>query len=171
MRLDARIGGVLVAPRRTLAALAAGEARAGDVTLLLVLRVVCAEVVGLVRAGLLVRDEGLGAGISAVLSTFTAILPDLVAILAGGMLLSALVHKGARGWGRAFDLAAYAWIPYLAVKTMSAIVYTALQVLPSARVEYWSTVVGVAWGLVVWAFAVQAARVPADAPPPSENAS
>ena len=55
MRFDARIGGILVAPRRTLARLVDGEARARDVVWLLAAKLVAGQLPEVVRAGLLAR--------------------------------------------------------------------------------------------------------------------
>lgn len=164
----ARIGGVLAAPRRTLARLAGGEARPGDIAWLLLVRLVAGELDRLVRAALLARDSGLGDGVQYALSTVTAVLPDLVGILLAGLLLGLFVSRGTRGHGRAFDLAAYAWVPYLAVTLARALYYTARGAPPSDEAELAFDVVGVGWSALVWALALAAARAPDDAAAPAD---
>ena len=167
LSFDARIGGVLVAPRRTLARLAAGEARPGDVAWLLVLRLVCGELDRLVRAALLVRDSGLMDGVQYALSTVTTVVPDLFGILLAGLVLGLFVSRGARGYGRAFDLASYAWVPYLTVTVARALIYTARGYPPSDAADLAFDAFGVGWSAVVWALALLEARAPDDAPPPA----
>jgi hypothetical protein len=161
MTFTERIGGVLVAPRRTFAALAAGEARAGDVTWLLVLRVVAGDLPRIVRAFLLGRELGPMAGLQSLLMVVRDRLPDVVGILAAGVLMQMLTSKEARGHGRAFDVAGYAWIPYLAVQLAGALVLTALQRPATPQLELTVDLVGVAAALAVWTVALVEARRPA----------
>lgn len=158
-----RIGGILAAPRRTLMRLAAGEARPSDLGWLLALRIGCGELDRLVRALLLIRAEGLLAGVQAALAVTTVVLPDVAGLLLAGLLLGLFVPRGARGYGRAFDLAAYAWVPYLAVSVAKALFYTARGLPPAADVELMVDAVGVGWGALVWGMALDAARRPAEA--------
>lgn len=158
---DARIGGVLVAPRRTLGRLAAGEARASDVVWLLVARLVAGELPRLVRALVMARDYGGRVGLNALLAVVRDLMPDVLGILIGGFVLQLFVPRGARGYGRSFDLAAYAWIPYLAVELVGALGYTVRGYAPSATANGVITGVALAWALAVWTLALlQARRLP-----------
>src|SRR3989442_757725 len=70
---------------------------------------------------------GAGAAVRALLQAAASALPDALAILIGAVALS--LFGGARpgGAARELDLAAYAWIPYLAVRLLAALAATALQ--------------------------------------------
>ncbi|MDB4970303.1 MAG: hypothetical protein JWN44_5992 [Myxococcales bacterium] len=149
-----RVGGVLVAPRSTMARLAAGEARASDVMWLVVARVVAGELDQFARAWSMVRQIGVGFGAQQMLATFTVVLPDVCGILVAGMVLSFFVPKTTR----AFDLAAYAWIPYLATMVIGALYFTARGYPPSVRASNIVTAVGVAWAVVTWTVGMLAAR-------------
>ncbi len=156
MTFEERIGGVLVAPRRTLARLAAGEARASDVAWLIVLRLVAGELDRLARAIYVAREIGVGFAAQEVLATASAVLPDVVGILAAGMLLQLLSrHK------HAFDVAAYAWVPYLAVHVAGALWFTFRQYAPSPRAQLVLELLGLGWALPVWMIAlVETRRAP-----------
>jgi hypothetical protein len=151
-----RIGGVLVAPRSTMGRLAAGEARAGDIAWLLVARVVAGELDQLARAWVLARQIGIAFGLQSVLGTFTAVLPDLCGILVAGMVMGLFAPRTTR----AFDLAAYAWVPYLAVTMVGALYFTAAAEPPSPRALDVITGIGVAWAIVVWTLGLVATRKP-----------
>jgi hypothetical protein len=159
-----RIGGVLVAPRATLLRLAAGEARAGDVAWLMCGWLVAGWMPLLVRAVLTGAEAGVDAGLFGLLQTFQQLLPDVLGILLAGMLMSLFVPKGARGYGRSADLAAYAWVPYLTLQVAGSLVYSALGRGPSPAATQWVTGAALAWAVAVWALALDAARTPA---PPS----
>jgi hypothetical protein len=161
-----RIGGVLVTPRRTMERLAAGEARAGDVAWLLVARVMAGELDQLARAWALARQIGVGFGLQSALATFTAVLPDVCGILVAGMVMGLFAPRTAR----AFDVAAYAWVPYLAVTMLGALYYTARGYPPSGRGLDVITGVGVAWAMAVWTFGLLATRV-VTPPAPREGAA
>lgn len=168
MRFDERIGGVLVAPRRTFARLVGGEARASDVAWLLVLRLVAGELDRFVRAFAVARDIGVGFAAQEVLAISATVLPDVVGILAAGMLLQLFARQK-----NAFDVAAYAWVPYLVVQVAGALYNTARAVAPSPRARDLLEAAGVAWALATWLVALMAARrapVDHDASPPTVTA-
>lgn len=156
-----RIGGVLAAPRRTLDALAAGEARAGDVAWLLCARLVAGELPRLVRAWLTGRELGAGVGVQSALAVVRDLLPDIVGILIAGVVMGLFVGKQARGYGRTLDLASYAWIPYLTVALGAALFFTARGYPPSDGTQLAVQLVGLAWAIAVWGVALVAARRPA----------
>ena len=148
-----RIGGVLATPRRTFARLIAGEARASDVAWLLVFRLVAGELDRFAHAIAVAREFGVGAAAQEILMVSAVVLPDVVGILAAGMLLSLFAKiKGA------FDVAAYVWIPYLAVQLAAALAFTARGYPPSPRAQTILEVVGVAWAAAVWMVALVEAR-------------
>jgi hypothetical protein len=156
MRFDERIGGVLVAPRKTFARFLGGEARASDVAILLVLRLVAGELDRFVRAVFIARDIGVGFAAQETLAIASTVLPDVVGILAAGMLLQLLAKQK-----NAFDVAAYAWVPYLTVQLAGALWFTARGYAPSSRVRELLEGAGVAWALAVWIVAlVEARRAP-----------
>jgi hypothetical protein len=156
-----RTGGVLVAPRTTLARLAGGEARAGDVAWLMCGWLVAGWMSRLVRALLLGAEAGIESGVMGVLQTCQQLLPDVLGVLVAGVVMSLFVPKGARGAGRTADLAAYAWVPYLAVQLGGSLVFTALGRPPSQAATQWVTGAALTWAVVVWALALDAARAPA----------
>jgi hypothetical protein len=159
-----RIGGILVEPRRTLARLAAGELRAGDIGWLVLAWLVAAYLPQLVHAALLGRAVGVEAGFQAVLSTVSALLPDVLGILVAGIVMSFFLPRSARS--NALDLAAYAWIPYLAVQLAGSFVFTLRGRAASPLVQELVTAAGLVWALVIWALALAAAK-DAVSPPPS----
>jgi hypothetical protein len=154
---DERIGGVLSTPRATFARLAAGEARPSDVAWLVVLRLVAGELDRFARAIAVMREFGVGAAAQEVLMVSSAVMPDVVGILAAGMLLQ-LFSRGKN----AFDVAAYAWIPYLAVQLAGALYFSARGYAPSARTHTIIEGAGVAWAVAVWIIAlVELRKLPA----------
>jgi len=158
MRFDERIGGVLAAPRRTFARLGAGEARPSDIAWLLVFKLVADRLDALARAIGTARDLGIGPAAQEVLATASAVLPDVVGILAAGILMQ--LFSRAR---RAFDVAAYAWVPYLAVQLAGALVMTALRVAPGHELRALLDGAGVAAALAAWVVAlVELRKLPAE---------
>jgi hypothetical protein len=149
MTFDERIGGVLIAPRATFARLAAGEARPSDVAWLLVLRLVAGELDRFARAIAVMREFGIGAGAQEVLMVSSAVMPDIVGILAAGVMLQLFARAK-----NAFDVAAYAWIPYLAVQLGGALYFSARGYAPSARAHTIIEGAGVAWAVAVWIVAL-----------------
>lgn len=159
MSFDERIGGVLATPRKTFARLAAGEARAGDVAWLVVLRLVVGELDRFVRAFAIGREFGAGAAVQEILMTARVVLPDVVGILAAGVMLQLFCRSK-----HAFDLAAYAWVPYLTVTLAGALWFTARGQSPSPRATSIVEGAGLAWAVAAWVVAlVQARKLPAEA--------
>ena len=148
-----RIGGVLVAPRRTFARLVAGEARPSDIAWLIVLRLVAGELDRFAHAIAVAREFGVGAAAQEVLTVSTVVLPDIVGILAAGVMLQLFCKAK-----HAFDVAAYVWIPYLAVQLAFALGFTALRQAPSPRAQTAAQLAGVAWAAAVWMIALVEAR-------------
>ena len=151
-----RIGGILVEPRRTLARLAAGELRAGDIGWLVLAWLVAAYLPQLVHAVLLGRAAGVEAGFQALLSTVSALLPDVLGILVAGIVMSLFLPRSART--SALDLAAYAWVPYLAVQLAGSFIFTLRGRAASPLVQELVTAVGLGWAVVIWALALAAAK-------------
>ncbi|MCU1278501.1 MAG: hypothetical protein JWM53_2047 [bacterium] len=159
-RFDERIGGVLIAPRRTFARLLAGEARASDVAWLILLRLVAGELDRLARAVAIGRELGAGAAAQETLMTARVVLPDVVGILAAGMVMQLLSRAK-----NAFDVAAYAWIPYLAVTLAGALWFTLRGHAPSPRATSIVEGAGLAWAMAAWIVAlVEARKLGAEAP-------
>lgn len=153
MTFAERIGGVLVAPRKTFAALAAGAARPSDVALLVILRLVAGELDRLARAIGTARDIGIGAAAQEILATSSAVLPDVVGILAAGVVMQLFTRAK-----HAFDVAAYVWIPYLAVQVVGALAFTALRRPEPPLVQKILMWTGVAWAAAAWIVALVEAR-------------
>jgi hypothetical protein len=149
MTFSERIGGVLVAPRKTFAQLAAGAARPGDVALLVLFRFVAGELDRLARAVGTARDIGVGAAAQEVLATASVVLPDIVGILAAGVVMQLFTRAK-----NAFDVAAYVWIPYLAVQLAGALAYSALRQPQPPRVHVILEWAGVAWAAATWIVAL-----------------
>ena len=132
MRFVERIGGVLVAPRDTFARAGGGRRRApSDVALAAdVARSSPASSIAWRAPSALARDIGVGA----------AAAGDPGDVAAGAARHRR--HPRRPAWScssfvarraRAFDVAAYAWVPYLVVQLAGALVFTALGAAPSAR--------------------------------------
>jgi hypothetical protein len=158
-----RVGGVLVAPRATMARLVGGEARARDVVFLLLGKLLAGELPSLVRAWLMFRDAGAGAGLQALFMVTRELLPDVLGILIAGVAMSFFVGKESRGYGRTVDVAAYAWIPYLAFELLAALFFSVRGVLPSPNVQFAVDALAVAWAVAVWTLGLVAARAPKEA--------
>ena len=166
MTLSERIGGVLVAPRKTFALLAAGAARPSDVALLVVLRLVAGELDRFARAIGTARDIGVSAAAQEILATTSVVLPDIVGILAAGVVMQLFARAK-----NAFDVAAYVWIPYLAVQLGGALLYSALRHPEPARVRVLLEWAGVAWAAGVWIVAlVELRKLPPEAQAPEVKA-
>ena len=149
MSFSERIGGVLVAPRKTFAILAAGAARPSDVALLVVLRLVAGELDRFARAIAVMREFGVGAAAQEVLMVSSAVMPDVVGILAAGVMLQLFARAK-----NAFDVAAYTWIPYLAVQLAGALYFSARGYAPSPRAHAIVEGAGVAWAVAAWIVAL-----------------
>jgi hypothetical protein len=167
--LAERVGGVLVAPRRALALAAEAPAGRGlaDVTWLIAAKLVASEAPRLVRAGAKLVGLGVGDGLRAFVDAAAQVLPDAVGVLVASMVMSLLVPASAtpatpepstKLRAGAIDLAAYAWVPYLAVELAAALAFTALRRAPT-RIEHGAiTAVALAWALAVWVVGLLALR-------------
>jgi hypothetical protein len=153
MRFDERIGGVLAAPRSTFARLGAGEARPGDVAWLMAFRLVAGELDRFARAFAVGREFGVGAAAQEILMITRVLLPDIVGILAAGVLLQLFARSK-----HAFDVAAYTWIPYLTVTLADALYFTARGYAPSPRTLSLVEGAGVAWAAATWIIALMTMR-------------
>ena len=158
MTFSERIGGALVRPRALLSDGAAARHGVSDVAVLLALRVVAGETPLLARGVLGVPVLGPAALLRGVVQAVQSILPDLLGILLGGMLLGLLAGKRGAGRGREQEMAAYAWLPYLAVTLAKALLDTALQRLPSRAEELATTALALGWSALVWGIALVEAR-------------
>ncbi len=150
-----RIGGVLVAPRRTLGAVAAGEGGLRDVTLLLLLRLVAGETVQLAKGIAAMPSLGFAEGAREMLRAAMAILPDAIGMLIGAVVMALFAGRHAKG--RELDVASYAWVPYLAVQLAASLVETALGWRAHAF-DVAVAVVAVGWAALVWGIGLRALR-------------
>lgn len=148
--LAARVGGALVAPRRALAEAAAEPSGRGfrDVSWLIAARLVAGETPRLVRALARLRAFGLLEGARSLAQVASQVLPDVVGVLVASLLMS-LFASGPRARA-ASDVAAYAWVPYLAVELASALAFTALGRAPTATEKHVTDAIAIAWALAVW---------------------
>lgn len=167
------IGGALVSPRSTLRRIAlTDEGGLGDVGLLLGARFLVDAAPSLARALLwLPRGEPLPA-IQGVLQTLSRLLPDVVAIVLGALALALFAGRGrdaAAGRGRELDLAAYAWVPWVAVQVAAMAIHVALGRVPSATERQLAQLVGLTWSAVLWATALWVLRHPVRATMDSTN--
>jgi hypothetical protein len=144
-----RIGGVLVAPRRALRAAARSGGGLRDVGWLMVARLVCGEAPRLVRAAVRVQ-LGVDAALGDLLSVLSTVLPDVTGVLLAAVVLSLLGKRT----GAAIDLAAYAWVPYLAVELVGALAFSALGRAPSLWERRALDGGALAWALAVWIVAL-----------------
>ena len=154
-----RVGGVLVAPRRTLAGVVEGKGGLGDVAVLMVLRLLAEQMDVLARAVLgfsMLGARGLMAGIAGAASP---LLPELLGILLGAVVIALApgkLMKGARG--RELDIAGFAWVPFLAVRMVGALVFTGLGRAPVRGEEYAIDGIALAWAGGVLALGILAAQ-------------
>jgi hypothetical protein len=153
-----RVGAVIVSPRRAMRAAAAAPAGQGgrDVAWLIVLRLVAGETPRIARALVRGIESGPATGLSALLSTAGEVLPDVIGILIGAIAMALFAGRG-RG-ERALDLAAYAWVPYLAVELGAALLFSALGHEPSAVARHVTDAIAVGWAIAVWAIGLGTAR-------------
>ena len=139
-----RIGNALIAPRKAIK-----EARASDIAWLLLFRVIAGETPRIAR-GLVRGYEGnVQAMVSGIVGAFSAVLPDLLGILIGAILLSLFVRSQ-----RTLDVAAIAWVPYLAVELCGALLFSALGRPMRPMEEHAIDLVAVGWATAVWILGV-----------------
>jgi hypothetical protein len=153
-----RIGGVLAAPRRTFARLAGGEAHAADIAWLLAGWLVAGDLPGLARCVVMAHAFDVWTGVQQLLRVVSsALLPSILGVMLAGLLLSLLAPRKRRARADAFDLAAYAWVPYLAVQLAGSLAYSLLGREPGDRARMIVTGVGLVWAVAAWACALLAA--------------
>jgi hypothetical protein len=163
-RYTARLHAALFSPRAAAAALCRGEGGGlRDAGWLLLLRLLCSEAQVLVRGALRVRTEGAGALTGALLQAAGALLPDLLLITGGGVLLGLALRGRERALppGTTIDLAAQAWIGWLAVHSVSALVLTLLQRAPGEGLRTAVQVLALGAFARGWGYAFVAARAAA----------
>jgi hypothetical protein len=164
-----RIGGVLASPRRTFARLTAGEARASDVAWLMVAWLVAGYLPDLVRCVLLARAFDVPTGLQLLLKLIAqALLQSILGVLLAGLVLSLFLPRQRARRVDAFDLAAYAWIPYLTVQLGGTLIWSALGLSRTARAQNIADAIGVAWALAAWACALAAALSATEPSEPTE---
>ncbi len=142
-----RIGAVLVAPRQAVRQIAAGQG-GRDVAWLLAARVVAGETPRLARALVRGWEGNLQSAIYGALEAAAAVLPDVLGILFGAILLA--LFAGRKKPDRTLDIAAQAWIPYLAVELAGALLFTAVGRPMKSIEEHAFDVFAVGWASLVW---------------------
>lgn len=160
-----RLGAPLVEPRAAMRRAVDGPAGRGtaDVTILILLAWVAEQLRGLVHAWFRGRELGVGAALQTVLILLRAILPLALAILVGALVLSVLAGRR-RGpapetpRADAVDLTACAAVPFVLVTAAADLIVALLRRAPSPTVATVVLVIGCAWSLVPWLFAVLALR-------------
>lgn len=176
-----RIGGVLTRPRPTLADAACGPSHGvRDVAILLALRVCAGETIDLARAAFALPSLGAVAGLRGLLHAVLAIAPDVLGILVGSIVMGLFAGKAAvRGRELAgalppacsrssvgYDVAVYAWVPYLAVTLAAALIFAALRRPPGSLLDGAVAAVAVGWSAVVWALGLaELRRAPSEGAP------
>ncbi len=124
--LATRIGLALVAPRRAFELADASGGRAGltDVATLLVLKFLCVEARAIVAAAWTMVSVGFLPGLGSLAPRLQAAIGlDLLLVFGGGAFLTLAAGKR-RSPARDFDLAAVAWLPYLALSLAASLVIT-----------------------------------------------
>jgi hypothetical protein len=157
-----RVGGVLVSPRATLAHAATAGDGLFDVALLLGLKVAASETVALGRAILAVPALGAASLLRGLVHAISAVTFDVAAILVAAMAMRLFTRRG--GPARELDLAAYAWVPYLAVTLVVWLVDTALGRSPGVVEATVARVLALGWASAAWLLGLLALRAVPPAP-------
>ena len=144
-----RIGRAVLFPHKASRALIQGE-RGGlrDAALLLVPRLLMSETQHLTAQLRELQQGGLRAGFTVLTDAFSALLPDLLGILLGGVLMSLLLGEKERRLrpGLTLDLSAQAWLGWLFLHVLASLAQTLLQrplgppwaaVLPRVAIAVW----------------------------------
>lgn len=158
-----RVGAALVAPRHALAIADTGRGGAGDLAILLALDFLATETRAIVAALWTIVVASPMAGLQALLAHMNSALgEDLVLWLGAGVLITVLAG-GRRSPGRDFDLAAVAWVPFLAIHLVGSLALS-LGWHPAGWAIEALRVVALAWmgGLVILAI-LHARRRPQEA--------
>ena len=151
-----RIGGVLVAPRPTLRSLVRGRGDALDIFVLLLLRALAGEPGRLVAAALGARVFGFVGAMQQLLTVVRAVVPEALAIALAAVVLGLVAHKSRRA--RALEVAAYAWLPFLAVMLADALIHTGLGRDATTLEHFAAQCIGIGWSLGVLLFGAFALR-------------
>jgi hypothetical protein len=157
-----RVGGVLLSPLATLRAVADSPSGRGtsDIAWLIAARLVAGETPRLLRAIFRGLDRGPLVGLQGLLMAAQQVLPDVLGILAAGLLMGLFAGRRPKDDTRAdpLDLAAYAWVPYLTVSLAGSLVFTLLGAPPSPTLRVVMDGAAVAWALVVWTLGLTVLR-------------
>jgi hypothetical protein len=165
-RFFERIGAPLVSPRAGMRL--AAEQRAGrgaaDVGVLLLMMWLASQPPTLVHAVSLAREMGIGAGFRSLLSALQELMPLVLGVMMGALVLSVLAGRpperrdAETPRADAVDLAAYAIIPFVTVRSLVTFYFAARQSPPSQTVVM--VIMGLAflWSLVAWCFALIALK-------------
>ncbi len=156
-----RIGAALVAPRRALVAADAEQAAGktgSDVALLILISVVAINTRAVVAALWLAVVDGVRIALSALMGTLTAALTtDLVFLFGAGVVVTVLAGKR-RSLGRDFDLACVAFVPFVAVKLLAALLFGLAGWRLGGTPRQAVTVLAYGWGAFVVLLALLHAR-------------
>lgn len=167
----ALVGGIVVRPRATLAALVEGQGRLWHVLVLLALWAVARETQLFARAVLGYRFFGVSGVLLTVKRAVEQVLPELLAILLAGLVLELLVRKERQQASRAAVMAGYVWIPYLVVQLGERFVFSAFGRAPSAGERHGIEALALAWCGLLWLAGLWALRELRRAEPRSEPPS
>lgn len=152
-----RLGGVLVRPRAALAeVIASGRGGVRDVSVLVALKVLAANTVGLGSAVIATPELGVGALLSGLVHAASTAALDVVAIIVGSIVMKLFVSG--RTDGRELDLAACAWVPWLTVTLLVSLAGSALGRSPRPLETTVIHVVAIGWVAIVWALGLIALR-------------
>ncbi|HEX2572855.1 MAG TPA: redoxin domain-containing protein [Polyangia bacterium] len=146
----ALVGGIVVRPRATLAAVAQGQGRLEHIFVLLALWAVARETRFFARAVLGYRFFGVRGALLTVKPAVEQVLPDLLAILLAGGVLALFIRKQRQQVLQAIVMAGYVWIPYLIVQLGGRLVPHVLGRAPSAGERYGIDLLALAWSGLLW---------------------
>jgi hypothetical protein len=167
-----RIGRAILYPRQASAALCRGEPGGlRDAALLFLPRLLAGDVRRLGLQLIQVRDGGVGAALQLVVDAASALLPDVIGILLGGVVMSLLLGERERRLrpGLTIDLAAEAWLGWLFVHVLAALLQTILQRAPgpvlNGVVQWLALAVWVFYMMIGFFTVRRSLDAPAAAPP------
>ena len=130
-----RVGRAILFPQQASRALSAGQPGGlRDAALLFLPRLLISDVQRLTRELTQVGDGGAPAAFQLLLAAASALLPDVLGILLGGVVMSLALGQRERLLrpGLTIDLAAQAWLGWLFVHVLAALGLTLLQQEPGA---------------------------------------
>ncbi len=156
------VGGALLAPRRVMSGVLAGDpAGLNQVLALLGLQVLALQLPELVRAGWFMAAVDARGGASMMLQAVSQpLLLPLLGALAGSVVLSWTAGGEERSGGRSLDLAALAAVPYLVLQAAGAVAFKLLGPLGLSPVlaQGGTTLLGGLWFLGLLALAGRLTR-------------